>query len=167
MMVERLVQLDRVQPDFDPLTWMEDIKRVTKGFDPVRKAAHNLELGIYLYSDYKDALQAVKKTPAYKQHMKDNPCSKHNPIPTSWYNKREELLVEFIRSTPYSSQATQKITTPAQAEQAEGNRLLTYLFRSLAATSIKHKSMATVDKRKDSKAPEAAEPSGNPTYDDD
>jgi hypothetical protein len=167
MMVERLVQLDRVDPDFDPLTWMEDIKHVTKGFDSRLASSHNLELGISLYSDYKDALQAVKTTHAYKQHMKDKPCSKHKPIPKAWHNKREELLVEFIRSTPYSSQATQKITTPVQAEQAERNRLLTYLFHSLAATATKRKSVKTVDKRKESKAPEAVEPSGNPTYDDD
>jgi len=167
MMVERLVQLDRVDPDFDPLRWMEDIKRATKHLNQVLQAEHNLELGISSSRDYKNALQAVKSTHAYKQHMEDKPSSKDKPIPKAWHTKREELLVEFFRSTPYKTQAKQKIKTPAQAEQAEGNHLLTYLFHSLAATAIRHKSRETVDKRKESKAPEAAEPSGNPTDDDD
>jgi len=76
-------------------------------------------------------------------------------------------LVEFIRSTPYSSQATQKITTSTQTEQAEGNRLLTYLYyHSLASTSSKRKSALTTNKGKDSKAPEAEETSENPTDDE-
>jgi hypothetical protein len=39
-------------------------------------------------------------------------------------------VVQYIRSTIFSFQSGEEITTTAQAERAEGDRLLTYLYRT-------------------------------------
>jgi hypothetical protein len=164
-MVERLVQLGRVELDFDPLTWMQDIQRAAKG-SQAQVSKRNLEQGIYPLSDYKDAIKAQSQTPAYKRLMKDKPSSHSTPIPKAWHTKKQQLMVEFIKSTPYPSQATEKITTTAQTEYAEGNRLLTYLYHSRAIKQASAKHVRPDKKGKDSKEPEAAETSENPTNDE-
>jgi len=88
-MVERLVQLDRVQPDFDPLTWMQDVQRMTKDLDQVRLSQRNLELDISLRSNYKAAITAHKKTPAYKKLMKDKPSGKKKAVPKLGTTRRK------------------------------------------------------------------------------
>jgi len=112
--------------------------------------------------DYKTANKEHKKTPTYKNHMKNKHPKKN---PKAWHTRKHELLVDFIRSTSYSSQAKVKITTPAQAEQAEGNRLLTYLFYKRSEAESK-KTARTGKTGKGSKAPEATETSEDPTDDE-
>ena len=112
--------------------------------------------------DWKTAIREHKKTPAYTEHMKN----KHPKKATkAWHTRSHELLVDFIRSTPYSSQTKVKITTPAQAEQAEGNRLLTYLFYKRSEAESK-KTARAGKTGKGSKAPEATETSEDPTDDE-
>jgi hypothetical protein len=156
-MVERLIELDRVEPDFDPLTWYQGI-RSYKGSQQQKKV-HNLGKGITGKQDYEDATKAQKMTPAYIRHMKDKPA-KGGQTPRSWHDKKAQLMVDHIKSTTYTSQATEKITTTAQTQHAEGNRLLTYLYFSLPLkNSLKPKG-------KDAKAPESAEMSENPKDDE-
>ena len=163
-MVERLIQLGRVERDFDPLTWMQDIQRAAKG-SKAKLSERNLEQGIYGQGDYNDAIKAQKLTPAYKQLMKDKPTS-HTAIPKAWHTKKEKLLVEFMKSTTYSSQATEILTTTTHREQAEGNHLLTYLFHSRATQQARAKHREKDKKEKDSNAPETAETSENPPKDE-
>jgi hypothetical protein len=56
---------------------------------------------------------------------------------------------------------THRITTPAQAEKAEGNRLLTYLYFSTSKWIGENPGQG-----KDAKAPESAEMPENPTDDE-
>jgi hypothetical protein len=115
--------------------------------------------GITGQGDWKDAIKAQKLTPAYIHHMKNKP----KKAPRSFHDKTAQLMVDHIRSTTYTSQVTDKITTPAQAEVAEGNRLLTYLYFSTSKW-LSHPS----NKRggKDAKAPKSAEMPENPTDDE-
>jgi hypothetical protein len=154
-MVERLIQLGRVEPDFDLMTWCQDI-RSYKGTQQ-QKGVHNLGKGITGQGDWKDAIKAQKLTPAYIHHMKNKP----RKAPRSFHDKTAQLMVDHIRSTTYTSQVTDKITTPAQAEKAEGNRLLTYLYFSTSKWITENPGQG-----KDAKAPESAEMQENPTDDE-
>jgi hypothetical protein len=156
-MVERLIELDRVEPDFDPLTWYQGI-RSYKG-SQAKKKVHNLGKGITGQQDWDDALKAQKLTPAYIRHMRDKPA-KGGKAPRSWHDKKAQLMLDHIKSTTYTSQATEKITTTAQTQHAEGNRLLTYLYFSIG------KAENNKPKGKDAKAPESAEMPENPTDDE-
>ena len=154
-MVERLIQLGRVEPDFDPLTWTQDIRSYKA---PARKkAVYNLGKGITSEKDYVDAITAQKLTPAYISHMAKKPAGN---APRSFNEKTAQLMVDHIKSTTYTSQAGEKITTTAQAEKAEGNRLLTYLYHSVSVL------LKRIPKGKDAKAPESADMPENPTDDE-
>jgi hypothetical protein len=155
-MVARLIQLGRVEPDFDVMTWCQDI-RSYKGTQ-TQKGVHNLGKGITGQEDWKAAIKAQKLTPAYIHHMKNKP----RKAPKSFHDKTVQLMVDHIRSTTYTSQGTDKITTPAEAEKAEGNRLLTYLYFSTSKWISKQN-----EKRgKRAKPPESAEMPENPTDDE-
>jgi len=157
-MVQRLIQLGRVEPDFDPLTWSEGI-RSFKGTQQQRKV-HNLGKVVIGQGDYEDALRAQKLTPAYILHMTHKPA-RGKKAKESFHDKTVQLLVDHIKSTAYTSQATQKITTTAQADKAEGTRLLTYLY-------WQHGTRVSTSKRrqpkgKDAKASASSEMPENPT----
>ena len=155
-MVERLIQLGRVEPDFDPFTWTQGI-RAYKDTCAATKALYNLGKGIAGKEDYKDAIKTNKLTPAYILHMSKKPTRN---IPRSFHDKTAQLLIDHIKSTAYKSQAKIKITTTAQAEKAEGDRLLTYLYFSMSEW------IGRKPKGKDDKAPESAEMKENPTDDE-
>jgi hypothetical protein len=154
-MVERLIQLGRVEPDFDLMTWCQGI-RSYKGSQQ-QKRVHNLGKGITAEKDWKDAMKAQKLTPAYILHMKHKP----KKAPKSFHDKTAQLMVDHISSTTYTSQATEEVTTPAQAEKAEGNRLLTYLYFSTSKWISENTGQG-----KDAKAPEPAQMPENPTDDE-
>jgi hypothetical protein len=156
-MVERLIQLGRVEPDFDVMTWCKDI-RSYKGTQQ-QKRVYNLGKGITGQGDWHDALKAQKLTPAYIRHMANKP----RKAPRSFHDKTAQLMVDHIRSTTYTSQVTDKMTTPAQAEVAEGDRLLTYLYFS---TSKLLSRLSHPGGGKDAKAPKSAEMPENPTDDE-
>jgi hypothetical protein len=154
-MVERLIQLGRVEPDFDVMTWCQDI-RSYKG-SQTAKRVHNEGKDITGHKDWQDAKKAQKLTPAYILHMKNKPSK----APKSFHDKTAQLMVDHIRSTTYTSQVTEEVTTPAQAEKAEGDRLLTYLYFSTSKWIGENKG-----KGKDAKAPGPAEMPENPTDDE-
>ncbi len=155
-MVERLIQLGRVEPDFDLMTWCQGI-RSEKGTQQ-QKRVRNLGKGITAEKDWTNAIKAQKLTPAYILHMKNKPAGK---APKSFHDATAQLMVDHIRSTTYTSQATEEVTTPAQADKAEGDRLLTYLYFSTSRWIQKNPGQ-----RKDAKAQGPAEMPENPTDDE-
>jgi hypothetical protein len=159
-MMERLVQIGRVEPDFDPVTWYED--KCSVKANQQQKSEQRLALGIHSAEVYKDAIKAQKLTPAFVLHMEAKPKRR---IPAAWHTKKEQLTIEFYTSTPYACQAQEEIQTLAQSEHAEGDRLLTYLFYAESGKQT-NKKRGKGTKEKGSTAPEDTETAKYQTQDE-
>ena len=163
-MVERLVELDRVEVGFDPITWADDMAEKQKLCDHsagVKSINFLPSIGSYGHAQYNKMQTVYKATDVYKKLLGKKPISTR-PLQEreDWRVLDTQATLRYYRSTVHAFESPLTITSVPKAEKAEGNRYLTYLYWHHASVSKKRKSDAD-QKEKGSKAP-ATKDEGDP-----
>ncbi len=130
-MVKRLVEMGRVQADFEPSAWYADITAQRKADGATTQDVDDLrQLGIYGQRDFDAMIAAHKASDAYKQRKDEKPKSGKKAM-ADWRIMDQEATVAYYRYTVFPFQEAEDAedtTTIPQAEAAEGIRYLTHLF---------------------------------------